>query len=294
MIRVHAALAAALIAEQFPEWAGLAVRPVEQGGWDNRTSHLGTEFIIRMPSAAHYAGQVQKEQHWLPRLAPHVPLAIPKPVAMGMPGQGYPFHWSVYAYLPGGPAAPDLIAKDQAFAAALGVFLRSLQAIPAEGGPGPGEENFHRGGRLEVYDAEARAAFASLAGAYDGSALTDMWERGLASRWTAAPVWVHGDIAPGNLLMREGALSAVIDFGQLAVGDPACDLAMAWTAFDMAARDAFRRALPLDEETWHRGQCWALWKAAILASGLVRGRPSEMKQASQTLHKVLQLWRQTR
>ncbi len=218
---------------------------------------------VRLPSAARYAPQVAKEHRWLPVLAPHLPLPIPESLSMGAPGEGYPWPWSVRGWHNGAPVSeqpvePTRLARD------LAAFLGALHRIDATGGPPPGPDNFHRGGGLAVYDAETRAA---LDGRIDTKAAADTWAAALASAWQGAPVWVHGDIAPGNLLVRDGRLSAVIDFGGMAVGDPACDLAIAWTHFTGEARDAFRAALPLDPATWARGRGWALWKALITAAG---------------------------
>lgn len=263
---IDAGLVRRLVAAQFPRWAHHPVRPVEPGGWDNRTFRLGRDLSARLPSAAAYAPQVAKEHRWLPALAPHLPLPIPEPLALGAPGEGYPWPWSVRDWLDGAPAGSHLAASP-GLAQALAGFLRALQRVDATGGPPPGEHNFHRGGRLDVYDAQARAAIAALAGRIDADAAARAWAAALGSAWQEAPVWVHGDVAPGNLLVRDGRLGAVIDFGGAAIGDPACDLAIAWAWFTGEARQAFRAALPLDPGTWVRARGWALWKALITAAG---------------------------
>jgi aminoglycoside phosphotransferase (APT) family kinase protein len=260
---IDATLARRLVAEQFPRWAELPLRPVPRDGWDNRTFRLGEELTLRLPSAERYAAQVETEQRWLPRLGPHLPLPIPSPVALGRPGCGYPWHWSVMRWLDGEDAARAPVDHAGRFARSLAAFLSDLQRLDASGGPKPGRPNFHRGGPLRVYDAEARKAIAALGERVDGRAATAAWEEALATTWTGPPVWVHGDVSAGNLLVRDGRLHAVIDFGGLAVGDPACDLAIAWTLFSGASREAFRASLPLDEATWARARGWALWKALI-------------------------------
>ena len=260
---VDAPLVARLIAAQFPRWAGLPVRPVEPGGWDNRTFRLGDDLSVRLPSAEPYAGQVAKEHRWLPRLAPLLPLPIPVPLALGRPDEGYPWPWSVYRWLDGEPAAPERIADPRRFATELARFLAALQRIDPAGGPPPGPHNFFRGGPLTVYDAETRRAIAALRDGIDAEAATATWEAALRAPWPGPPVWVHGDVAAGNLLLRHGRLSAVIDFGCTGVGDPACDTTIAWTLLSGESRAAFRAALPLDRATWARGRGWALWKALI-------------------------------
>lgn len=256
-------LARRLVADQFPHYASLPLKAVEPGGWDNRTFRLGEEFSVRLPSAGAYAVQVGKEHRWLPRLAPHLPLPIPVPHAIGSPGQGYPWPWSIYHWLDGEPANSNPVADQTAFAQTLARFLGALHRIDAADGPAPGQHNFHRGDSLAVYDGETRAALSSLSEIIDVPAARDAWEAALSSTWEQPPVWVHGDVAPGNLLVKDGALHAVIDFGCSAVGDPACDLVMAWTAFSGESRAAFRAALDLDDDTWARARGWALWKAVI-------------------------------
>src|ERR687894_996870 len=150
--RVDAALVRRLIAARFPQWADLPVRPVEVGGWDNRTFHLGPRMTVRLPSAAHHAPQGEKEHRWLPRLAPLLPLPIPAPLARGEPGEGYPFSWSVYRWLDGEPAMTGRIDDVVEFAGTLAEFLRALRRIDPAGGPHPGRHNFFRGGPLTVYD----------------------------------------------------------------------------------------------------------------------------------------------
>lgn len=287
MIEVSTKLVVDLIAEQFPHWSALPIHPVANGGWDNRSFRLGDAYVLRLPSAAAYAGQVDKEQAWLPVLAPQLPLAIPTPVAKGAPGRGYPFFWSVYRWLPGKPAASATIADRTAFAERLAGFVRALHHIDPAGAPAPGDENYFRGGSISHYDAEARDAIDRLEAGWPKSALLSIWEEGAGTVWSHPPLWVHGDMSPGNLLVDKGVLSAVIDFGQLCVGDPACDFAIGWSFFDAEGRRAFRNGLEPDEDAWVRGRCWALWKAAILVSGLSRSNSVEMAAAVVTLDRIL-------
>lgn len=284
---IDAALARCLIAAQFPQWAHLPIAPVAVSGWDNRTFHLGDAMAVRLPSAAHYAAQVEKEQRWLPQLAPHLPLPIPQPLALGAPACGYPWRWSIYRWLDGEPATLDQVGDLNDFATALAGFLVALQQIDASEGPRAGAQNFHRGGALAVYDAETHRALRDLEGKIDTRTATAVWEAALASSWQAAPVWVHGDVAASNLLVKAGKLCAVIDFGSCGVGDPACDLAIAWTFLTDASRAAFRAALPLDAATWARGRGWALWKALILLAGHVQSSAVEAGRAQRTLDAVL-------
>jgi aminoglycoside phosphotransferase (APT) family kinase protein len=257
------ALVECLVREQFAQWAHLPVTPVEHDGWDNASFRLGDELSVRLPSSEHYAAQVDKEHRWLPVLAPYLPLPIPRPVAKGVPGCGFPRPWSVYGWLPGAHATAERVGSMTEFARSLGEFLLALYAVPAAGGPAAGQHNFWRGASPAVYDEQTRAALALLGGAVDVAACARVWDAAIASEWERDPVWVHGDLSASNLLAVDGRLSAVIDFGTTCVGDPACDLAITWTFFDGASRDVFAATVGLDEGTWARGRGWTLWKALI-------------------------------
>ncbi|OBQ82054.1 aminoglycoside phosphotransferase family protein [Mesorhizobium sp. WSM3873] len=264
---IDTALVRRLVDAQFPEWRHLPVKPVAFGGWDNRTFHLGDAMAVRLPSAAPYALQVEKEHRWLRKLAPLLPLPIPEPLAMGEPAAGYPWHWSVYRWIEGETAKAGHIADLRAFAVSLAEFLVALKRIDPTAGPAPGQHNFYRGGPLAVYDDEARQAIAALEGRIDTQAATAVWKAALAAGWHGSPVWFHGDVASGNLLVEDGRLSAVIDFGTSGVGDPSCDLAIAWTLFEGESREAFRARIAVDDATWARGRGWTLWKALITVAG---------------------------
>lgn len=259
-IAVDAEQVRRLVAGQFPQWAELPVRPVADGGWDNWTFHLGSQRSVRLPSASEYALAVDKEHRWLPALAPRLPLPIPVPLARGGPGVGYPFPWSVYEWLDGEPASADRVADPVRFALDLAEFLAALQQVDTADGPGPGQHNWYRGGTLRTYDGLAQRAFTALDGHVDVDLAREIWRSALDARWDGARRWFHGDVAQGNLLLRQGKLAAVIDFGTCGVGDPACDLAVAWTLLTAAGRRAFRERLSVGDATWARGRGWALWK----------------------------------
>ncbi len=286
-LSINDTLVRRLITDQFPQWEDLAIRPVTPGGWDNRTFRLGELLSVRLPSAPSYEAQVEKEQAWLPRLAPLLPLLIPTPLAMGKATDFYPFRWSVYRWIEGDTASSAPVADLSDFAASLARFLIALQGIDATGGPVSGPHNFHRGGALAIYDGQMRQAISILKGKVDSDAATEIWEQALSTAWKEPPVWVHGDVSAGNLLLQKRKLSAVIDFGQLGIGDPACDLSITWAFFNNPARRVFRTMLPLDTGTWARGRGWALWKAMIVASGLVGTNSLEAAQAWRVINEVL-------
>ena len=286
-IHIDVPLVHQLISTQFPEWANLTIKPVEFSGWDNRTFHLGEHMTVRLPSNAEYAEQVEKEQYWLPKLAPYLPLPISTPLAMGNPSTEYPLHWSIYKWLDGDTASVERISDLNQFAIALAEFLVALQQCDATGGPLPGNHNFYRGGDLAIYEAETREAIKILGDKIDVDAVTNVWEVARASTWHNPPVWIHGDIAIGNLLVKNGQLNAVIDYGQLGIGDPACDLAIAWTFLRGESRQAFQQTLKLDPATWARGRGWTLWKALIVYAGLSGTNPHEVEKSKLIVNEVV-------
>jgi aminoglycoside phosphotransferase (APT) family kinase protein len=273
---IDAALVERLIAAQFPQWAGLSVAPVEVDGWDNRTYRLGDRMTVRLPTAAGYVPGIGKENHWLPRLAPSLPVAVPSILAEGVPGEGYPFPWSVRGWIPGRTASPETIEDMVRFAVAVAEFIRALQGCDVVGGPLAGVHSFYRGASPAHYDEDTRRYLAALDGRIDTARAAAVWDAALAAEWRGTLVWFHGDIAHGNLLVEAGRLAAVIDFGTSGVGDPACDLVIAWTMFDGESRAAFRSAVAQDEDTWARARGWALWKALL---NLAKGTELDKAQA---------------
>jgi aminoglycoside phosphotransferase (APT) family kinase protein len=287
MIEIDAKLVKQLLRAQFPQWAELAVAPIEDGGWDNRTFRLGDSMSVRLPSAPAYVAQVEKEQRWLPVLGPQLPLPIPVAVGLGRPGENYPWPWSIYSWLDGEPAHRAHVDNLDGFAADLAGFLVALRGIDASGGPAAGAHNFHRGGSLAIYDSETRRAIEALAGEIDVPAVTEVWDAALQTTWQGPPVWVHGDVAAGNLLVEGDRLKAVIDFGSAGIGDPSCDLVIAWTFLDKAARGVFRAAVALDEATWQRARGWAIWKAMITLLQLRDTNPAEPGTQGRIIREIL-------
>ena len=257
-------LVSRLVALQFPQWAGLPVSPVELDGWDNTSFRLGTTMSVRMPSADEYVAQIDKEHRWLPVLRAHLPLPIPEPLARGAPALGFPRPWSIYRWIGGQTATAETIGSQTQFACDLAAFLTALYGCGATDGPAAGPHSHWRGGPVTVWDDEVRDSIDRLTGEIDSAGATEVWETAVDAGREQAPVWVHGDITGSNLLVQEGRLSAVIDFGCSAVGDPACDTTVAWTFFTGESRQGFMSQLPVDEATWARGRGWALWKALIV------------------------------
>jgi aminoglycoside phosphotransferase (APT) family kinase protein len=289
-IDTDASLVRRLLAAQFPHWADLPIERVRSGGTDNAIYRLGDDMCVRLPRIERATAQIDKEHQWLPKLAPHLPLAIPLPLAKGMPAEGYPWRWSVCRWLPGDNANVERIADLRHAATSLAQFVAAMQRIDTTGGPRPGAHNFGRGVPLAMRDADTRAAIAKLDNLLDTAAVTAAWdEASNAPAWDGPPLWIHGDLHAGNLLVDHGRLSAVIDFGGLGVGDPAWDFMPAWTLFsqESESRAAFRAALSIDDASWARSRGWALSTSLIALPYYLDTNPVIVAMARHAIDEVL-------
>jgi len=287
-IETNEALVRRLLAAQFPQWARLPVAGVSSTGADHAIYRLGDRMAVRLPRIHWATAQGEKESRWLPVMAPRLPLTVPAPLARGEPGEGYPWRWSVVPWLAGEPAAPDRLDDPRLAAIDLARFIQALRRIDPTGGPPPGAHNFGRGEPLPGRDTRTRLAIAALHGTLDTDAVTGAWESALrAPAWPGPPVWVHGDLQAGNLLAVGGRLSAVIDWGGLAVGDPACDLMVAWNLFEAGERLVFRATLGADDATWARGRGWALSVALIALPYYQSTNPVLAAASHRTIRNVL-------
>ena len=257
-------LVEALVARQHPDLAGQPVRH-HAGGWDNEVFRLGDRYAVRLPRRRLAAGLVEAELRWLPSLASRLPLPVPAPLRRGDPGAGYPWTWSITAWLPG-DLAVHLRPDDQTDAArALGEFVRALAApAPAQAPPNP-----FRGVPLADRHARVLAGLAALSEAHDRELATRVWEQALAvPPWEGPSVWLHGDLHPGNVLVCGGRVGAVLDFGDLTAGDPATDLSVAWMLWGPGDRETFRAAAGgCDDATWARARGNALAHAVACLAG---------------------------
>jgi aminoglycoside phosphotransferase (APT) family kinase protein len=284
-IGTNVALVRRLLTGQFPQWADLPIYLVASYGTDHDIYRLGDHLAARLPRIKGATKQAALEAEWLPKLAPHLPLAIPVQLAMGRPAEGYPFGWSVYEWLPGENANGTIDDLDQA-AVDLAAFVSALRKVDTSGAhPRPPHR---RGGPLAEGDEAVRQSIAQLGDRIDGDATLRSWEESLnAPPWEDTEVWVHGDLLPGNLLVVDGRLSAVIDFGGLNVGDPACDLQPAWNVFAGDSRKRFRAELEVDDASWLRGRGWALYQAVSALPYYWDTNPGMIRQASHALTQVL-------
>lgn len=276
-----------LLIAQFPQWKEFSIQPVPSAGTDNALYRLGDDMVVRLPRIHWAVGQVEKEHEWMLKLAPHLPLAVPFPLEMGEPGEGYPWHWSIYRWLEGENRTRETLTNPEQTAIDLAEFLLALQHIDTTGGPLATEHEL-RGEPLATRDDDTREAIIALHDMIDINAVTKVWETTLQSpEWGRAPVWFHGDLLPGNLLFKNGELSAVIDFGGLGVGDPACDLMIAWSLFSAEGRDVFRTALVVDDATWARGRGHALSQALIFIPYYLNTNPLGVQNARHVVYEVL-------
>jgi aminoglycoside phosphotransferase (APT) family kinase protein len=284
-IETDAALVRRLLAGQFHHWASLPIDLVMSYGTDHDIYRLGDHLAARLPRIGWATGQAAKEAQWLPKLAPHLPLALPVQLAMGHPAEGYPFDWSVYEWLPGENANGTIGDLDQA-AADLAAFVTALRQVDVTGAPPRPPHG--RGGPLAEGDEQVRRSITQLGDRIDSDATLRSWEESLnAPAWDGEEVWVHGDLLPGNLLVVGGRLSAVIDFGGLNVGDPECDLQPAWNVFAADSRMRFRAELKADDASWLRGRGWALCQAVSALPYYWDTNPGMIRQALHALGQVL-------
>jgi len=285
---VDAPLVRRLLSAEFPHWANLPITPVSSSGTDHALFRLGGNMVVRLPRIHWATEQAELEGRWLPRLAPHLPLAVPEQLAMGKPDQGYPWRWAVYRWLEGESAIHAPLAGSAQAAADLARFLLALRSIDPTGGPTPDPASTARGLPLVSRDAYTRDAIVRSRGLIDTDAVTAAWEAARrAPAHAGPPVWIHGDLEPGNVLVRDGRLSAVIDFCCLCLGDPACDLIPAWSIFSGNARAAFRAALAVDDAAWARGMGWALSTAIIALPYYVDSNPVMADGARRKIEAVL-------
>jgi aminoglycoside phosphotransferase (APT) family kinase protein len=283
---IDAALVARLLAEQFPDLADRPPRAWPSTGTVHALYRLGDDLVVRLPRLARWSAALEREAVWLPRLAPRVSLGVPEPVAVGRPTAAYPSAWAVHRWRPGEPYGVAPLADEAAAAAALAGFVRELRAIDPRGGPPAGRAP------LAELDAETCAAIAAARAAIDADAARAAWRRALAApAWDGTPSWIHGDLMRPNLLVVDGRLDAVIDFGAVGVGDPAMDLVAAWSVFGRAGRAAFRRALQgvpgLDDGAWARARGYALHQAAMIVPYYASSNPAFAAEGVRIVGEVL-------
>jgi aminoglycoside phosphotransferase (APT) family kinase protein len=279
---IDAGMVERLVAGQFPELAGLPVRPVGSTGTVNAIYRLGDDLCVRLPRMRRWADGLVTEQLWLPRLAPHLSLRVPEPVCAGRPAAEYPFGWAVYRWLAGQPYADDLVADEREAAADLAQFVLELRGLDPAGAPRAGRRP------LRDLDADTREAIESAASVIDGAAALAAWAAALDTRaWDGTPTWIHADLLRPNLLVHRGRIGAVIDFGSVGAGDPASDVIAAWSVFGRAGRATYRAALDVDDATWSRARGIALHQAAMIIPYYATTNPGFVTLAKRTVEEIL-------
>lgn len=282
-VEIDAALVKRLLKAQFSTLAKLPIKPVASAGTDNAIFRLGTHLCVRMPRIESAAKNIEKAHRWLKELSLNLPLPIPVPLEKGDPDEIYPWHWSICQWLEGDNVTNEPIIDLRRAAIELAQFLISLQHIDSTGGP-----LSRRAGPLITQDQEVQEAIRCLQGWFDTAHITALWEESVsAPAWDNPPVWTHGDLLPTNLLVREGQLSAIIDFDLMGVGDPACDLIVAWSVLSQDSRSIFRSVLAVDEATWLRGRGWALSIALIIIPYYKITNPGLVAVARRIINEIL-------
>jgi aminoglycoside phosphotransferase (APT) family kinase protein len=281
-VRIDADLVARLVADQFPALAHLPVTEVRSIGTVNAVYRLGDEVYARLPRVAHWASDLEREQRWLPWLAPQLPLDVPEPVASGRPDAVYPFPWAIYRWLEGEPYADDRVTDERQAARDLASFVRELRRVDPTDAPPAGRRP------LRVLDEGTRDAIEASRTVIDADAALAAWDDTLrAAPWTGDPVWIHTDLLRPNILTRAGLISAVIDFGGAGIGDPAADVVAAWATFGPAGRATYRAELDVDDDTWRRARGFALHQAAMIIPYYAETNPAFVALAARTVEQVL-------
>lgn len=275
--RFEQELVRALLRQQHPDLAELELRDVD-GGWDNQQWRLGPDLGVRLPRTERAPGLLRLEQKWLPVLADRLPLPIPVPVRVGEPSALFEHTWTITRWVEGEPADHAPISRHDA-AEVLAGFLKALHRdAPAEAPVNPA-----RGIPLAAMRDGFDQGLAFIDGDADVEAAREIWEKAVAAPgWHGTPVWLHGDLHPANVIVREGTLSGVIDFGELCAGDPATDLSAAWILLPPGAASRFFDAYEVaDEATVARARGWAVLRALHLIGigrngrlGLPGGKPA--------------------
>ncbi|HET7270756.1 MAG TPA: aminoglycoside phosphotransferase family protein [Rubrobacter sp.] len=281
-VNIDVSLVRRLVDAQFPQWADLPIRAVRSTGTVNAIYRLGDHLYARLPRVQKWALDLDKEWHWLPRLAPRLSLRVPEPVGKGHPADSYPFSWAIYGWIDGQQYSDELVDDEHQAARDLAQFVVELRRIDSVGAP--------RGGRkpLHELDAVTRAAIESARGVIDSDAATAVWERALeAPAWKGTPVWIHTDLLRPNVLVHGGRICAVIDFGGAGVGDPAADVIAAWSVFSHTGRGKFRATLDVDDGTWSRARGFALHQAAMIIPYYGETNPEFVALAKRTVEEVL-------
>jgi aminoglycoside phosphotransferase (APT) family kinase protein len=278
-VSVDTSLVRRLLSTQFPQWSKLPLRPMPFTGTDNAIFRLGDEMGVRLPRIHWAIEQIDKENDWLGRLAPHVSVSLPLPLAKGVPGFGYPYPWLVYKWLAGDDLQDGTVTDHRRLAREVAAFVTALGQIDSTDGPPAGR----RGGPLAPHDEIVRAVLGRLDGVVDVDRAMTVWQAAVsADPWSGPPVWIHGDLLPGNIIVNDGQLAGIIDWSAAGVGDPACEAMLAWS-LPSEARAVFRATLGFDDATWARARGWVVEQTALFIPYYAKTIPDAVVAAKRRL-----------
>jgi aminoglycoside phosphotransferase (APT) family kinase protein len=276
-----------LLKSQCPHLANLPLRPIISSGTDNALFRLGDEYVVRLPRVEWMPGSIDKninkEYEWVPKIARLLTIPISEPLFRGAPSESYPLLWTVTKWNEGYNPHFEKNNEYEMLAKDLATFLNELHEIVLPNGP-----YSRRGVSLKEVDTETRKALSELESEIDIQSVTHLWNQlSNVSAWCNEPVWVHGDFLPGNILIQNNRLSAVIDFSDVGIGDPACDLVISWALFNAHSRNTFRKNLNnIDDNTWERGRGWALSIALIMLPYYKNTNPTLAELARKIINNV--------
>jgi len=272
-----------LVADQFPQWSDLDVEPFQSTGTVNAIYRFGSGMYLRLPRLEAWAQDLEKELHWLPMLSRHLSLRVPEPIAKGDPAFGYPFTWAIYRWLEGSTYAGDRVGSERDAAKELANFVLELRSFDSSAGP-----RSKRDSPLRFRDAQVQEFIQTLDDEIDGPRATAVWRASLdAPEWGRPPVWTHGDLLPPNLVVKDRRIDAVIDFGNVGLGDPAVDVIPAWTVFGGEDSATFRASLDVDDATWSRASGLALHQALLIVPYYRDSNPAFAAMAMRTIDQLL-------
>jgi aminoglycoside phosphotransferase (APT) family kinase protein len=282
---IPVALVRRLVEEQFPQWSNLPVRRVASSGTDNAIFRLGPDMLVRLPRIERVAPNIAHEWRWLPVLAPNLPVPVSTVLGRGKPGEGFAWDWTILSWLPGENPKAGALSNAPRLAADLAGLIQAFRRIDTTGAP-------RKTATLAMRDAQVRLDIDALKGRIEIDGALAVWKHALdLPPWGGAPVWLHGDIASGNLLLRDGRLAGLIDFSGCGVGDPCEDMQVAWNLLPADARSAFRKRLATDDATWLRARARALAQALVQLPYYWDTNPVLAANARHVIAEVTMDWR---
>lgn len=278
-----------LLKKQFPEFENLEIIALDYSSVDNKIFRLGDEYLIRLPSAKKYSFQSEKEQKFLSKIADFVTIKVPELVRAGKKSDIYPSNFSIFKWIDGETAKNIQQENKEQFAFDLANILLEFQKINIENFPCSDQKNFYRGGDLNNYNQEFLYSLNHVKDLINYNNAQEIWNLALNSKFSHKNQFVHGDLSGDNILIKNEKLEAIIDFGLMCQGDPACDLVIYWKFFDKKSREIFKNRLNFNEETWNRARGWCLWKSVITLDKIKDKKPKEAKDEILLIRDILSM-----